>query len=178
MTRKKRSLESLSDCADNAMPPNLSIASSDAKEFTFGKEGPKIWKSAASAKFAAGMYVRTCRRLGIINRTLVTSMDFDLIKLRDSLLTKSSSKQQKQSNKKRKKESRRTIPIPTLAQAKTQILQLEDIESKVELEQKASRFQQVWKNLRENGTFDPGWNDETGELTSDGPSISCHKLHK
>ncbi|CAJ1942990.1 unnamed protein product [Cylindrotheca closterium] len=181
MAPKKRPLESLidsSDCDDNVMPPNLSIAA-DAKESAFGKAGSMIWKSPAAAKFAAGLYVRTCRRLGIINRTLVASADFDMSKLQCSLSTKSSSKlpsEQPSVNKKRKKEVRRKIPIPSLKQAKSQILQSETVESETELEQKAHRFHQVWHNIRKNGAFSPGWDNKTGELTRVYPSISCHQL--
>lgn len=174
--RPIQSLGSIADCSDNAIPPNLSIASG-GKESAFNKDSSNIWRSAAAAKFAAGMYVRTCRRLGIINRKLVTSEDIDLSSLRDSLFTESGSSAERETcSKKRKKETRRKIPVPTLSQAKSQILQLEDFQTQVELEQKAHRFQQIWKSISEKGAFDAGWDDNTGELTSCGPSISCHKL--
>lgn len=174
MAPKKRPLESLSgssNCDETAIPPNISMAA-DAKESSFSKASSETWKSAAAAKFAAGMYVQTCRRLGVINRTLVGRTENDLSKL----LSTMSSSRQPTKNKKRKKEYRKTIPIPSMTQAKSQILRSEDVEDEMKLHQKAQRFQQIWKNIRENGAFKPGWDNETGELTFSGSCISCHQL--
>lgn len=135
-----------------------------------------FWTSGVAAKFASGRYMPTCRRLGIISRTLVADANFAMSNPNKRAKTASS----KEKIKKNKKQTLLSMPLPTLAQSKAHIQRSSKNVDRdlTELERKARNWQQAWKTIRTKGSFIPGWKEGTGELVSEGDAISCCELLK
>jgi hypothetical protein len=157
---------------------NVSIASdsSTGSDILLSPDDCDLWSSSFASKYAAGNYLPVCRRLGVISRTLQAVPDDDGSTL-PLLNIRASNKRQKVVPGSKRKVYKKSIPIPTITQAKKHIQGhcLSSLEEDCTvLESRAKIWQNDWKKIRDNGPFQKGWNETTGEIP--GQQTTCRQL--
>ena len=177
-----------------AAPPAHGATATATTSFVLSEEESDMWTSSTAAKFAAGRYVPTCRKLGVISRILVAHKSFVLPtshhhktnarkKSKRENVEPNEEPQEKKSKKKYKKKSP-VIPIPTYLQARRHILRKmigTDDEDCPQVAQQARAFQQSWARVQQKGAYSPGWDTSTGELlggTDADTRILCRDIHR
>ena len=177
--------DDLKPAASPDFPPTCSLelvpAKAKKEEGSLNANERDLWTSAYAAKYAAGFHLPTCRKLGVITRTLRAPKTFQL---------------PSEKNKKRKKQGGSEVdpalslhikklskmPLPSIVQAKKHVVSScsDDYdENPALLERKAKEWQRPWAAIRDKGPFEPAFDKKTGEISSQDSSssiISCADL--